>query len=231
MRTRLLEYITGLFFPRVCAACGNTLMRDEDVVCLTCRYTLPKTGYETFHENPSAQLFYGRAKLNAVTSCFFFSKSGKVQHIIHELKYKGNSEAGVFLGQEIGKSIKEAPDFGKIDCLVPVPLHPKRQRKRGYNQSEMIANGICQVTGIPVAGGNLVRVVNTATQTHKNKEERYENVKNIFAVSNPEQLQGRHVLLIDDVLTTGATLTSCINKLSAIPGITISVATAACAGN
>ena len=102
MRTRLLEYITGLFFPRVCAACGNTLMRDEDVVCLTCRYTLPKTGYETFHENPSAQLFYGQARLNAVTSCFFFSKSGKVQHIIHELKYKGNSEAGVFLGQEIG---------------------------------------------------------------------------------------------------------------------------------
>ena len=95
----------------------------------------------------------------------------------------------------------------------------------------MIANGICQITGIPVVDGNLVRVVNTATQTHKNKEERYENVKDIFSVSNPEQLQGKHVLLVDDVLTTGATLTSCINKLSAITGITISVATAACAGN
>lgn len=231
MRIKLFEYITGLFFPRVCAACGNTLMRDEDVVCLTCRHTLPKTGYETFPENPSAQLFYGRAKLNAVTSCFFFSKSGKVQHLIHELKYKGNHEAGVFLGQEIGKSIKEAPLFEKIDYLVPVPLHPKRQRKRGYNQSEMIANGIKETTGIPVANNCLVRVVNTATQTHKTKEERYENVKDIFAVNNAPQLQGKHVLLIDDVLTTGATIASCAAKLSCVPDITISVATAACAGN
>lgn len=231
MRIRIFEYITGLFFPRVCAACGNTLMRDEEVVCLTCRQTLPKTGYETFPENPSAQLFYGRVRLNAVTSCFFFSKSGKVQHLIHELKYKGNHEAGVFLGQEIGKSIKEVPAFANIDYLVPVPLHPKRQRKRGYNQSEMIARGINQVTDIPVSTHNLVRVVNTATQTHKTKEERYENVKDIFAVNKPEELEGKHVLLIDDVLTTGATLTSCASKLLTIPDIKVSVATAACAGN
>jgi len=231
MRIKLLEYITGLFFPRVCSACGKTLMRDENVVCLTCRHTLPKTGYETFAENPSAQLFYGRARLNAVTSCFFFSKSGKVQHLIHELKYKGNYEAGIFLGQEIGKTIKDAPLFANIDCLIPVPLHPKRQRKRGYNQSEMIAKGINQITNIPISTHNLVRVVNTATQTHKTKEERYENVKDIFAVNDAQQLENKHVLLIDDVLTTGATLSSCASKLSAIPNITISVATAACAGN
>lgn len=223
--------MTGLFFPRVCSACGNTLLRDEEVVCLTCRMTLPKTGYETFQDNPSAQLFYGRVRLNAVTSCYFFSKSGKVQHLIHELKYKGNHEAGVFLGQEIGRTIKDAPLFANIDCLVPVPLHPKRQRKRGYNQSEMIARGISQTTNIPISNNNLVRKVNTATQTHKTKEERYENVKDIFDVVNPDQLRGKHVLLIDDVLTTGATLTSCASKLLTIPDIKVSVATAACAGN
>ena len=177
-----------------------------------------------------ARMFYGRVRLKAVTACFFFSKEGKVQHLIHELKYKGNADAGIFLGQELGKNLKDAPLFQSIDYLIPVPLHPKREKERGYNQSLVIARGISEVTGIPIDENYLVRSVNTTTQTHKSKEERWKNVKDIFEVRHPEQLEGKYVLLIDDVLTTGATLEACALKLSAIKGITISCATAACAG-
>ncbi|MBQ6305282.1 MAG: ComF family protein [Bacteroidales bacterium] len=226
-----LHSILNLFYPRVCAACGESLLKDEETVCLKCRYLLPKTGYELNPDNPLAQTFYGRVKFHAVTACFFFAKSGKVQHLIHELKYKGNKEAGVFLGQQLGETIKDAPLFQGIDYLIPVPLHPKREKQRGYNQSLMIAKGINEVTGIPIGDKYLIRAVNTATQTKKSAEERYKNVKDIFEVRFPEELEGKHVLLIDDVLTTGATLESCAHQLENISGIVVSAATAACAGN
>ena len=226
-----LNSILNLFYPRVCAACGEALLKDEETVCLKCRYLLPKTGYELNAENPLAQHFYGRVRFHAVTACFFFAKSGKVQHLIHELKYKGNKEAGIFLGQQLGESIKEAPLFQGIDYLIPVPLHPKREKQRGYNQSLMIAKGISEVTGIAIGDKYLVRGIYTETQTHKTAEERFKNVKDIFEVRFAEELKDKHVLLIDDVLTTGATLESCAHQLENIPGIMISAATAACAGN
>lgn len=226
-----LHSILNLFYPRVCAACGEVLLKDEETVCLKCRFLLPKTGYENHTDNPLAQSFYGRVRFHAVTACYFFAKSGKVQHLIHQLKYKGNKEAGVFLGQQLGETIKDAPLFQGIDYLIPVPLHPKRERKRGYNQSLMIARGISEVTGIAIGDKYLVRAVNTATQTKKSSEERFKNVKDIFEVRFADELKGKHVLLVDDVLTTGATLESCAHQLENIPGITISAATAACAGN
>ena len=142
--------------------------------------------------------------------------------------FGGSKLAGV--GKALGKSIKDAPLFQGIDYLIPVPLHPKREKTRGYNQSMMIANGLSEVTGIPVGERFLVRSVNTATQTHKTKEERWQNVKDIFEVRHTDQLEGKYVLLIDDVLTTGATLEACAMKLSAVKGVVISCATAACAG-
>ena len=226
-----LHSILNLFYPRVCAACGETLLKDEETVCLKCRYLLPKTGYELNPDNPVAQSFYGRVRFHAVTSCFFFAKTGKIQHLIHELKYKGNKEAGIFLGQQLGEVIKNAPLFQGLDYLIPVPLHPKREKQRGYNQSLMIAQGVHEVTGIPIGDKYLIRAVNTATQTKKSAEERYKNVKDIFEVRFPEELEGKHILLIDDVLTTGATLESCAHQLENVPGIMISAATAACAGN
>ena len=226
-----LNSILNLFYPRVCAACGEALLKDEETVCLKCRYLLPKTGYERNPDNPLAQIFYGRVKFHAVTACFFFSKQGKVQHLIHELKYKGNKEAGVFLGQQLGESIKDVPLFQGIDYLIPVPLHPKREKQRGYNQSLMIAQGIHEVTGIAIGDKYLVRAVYTVTQTKKSAEERFKNVKDIFEVKFADELKRKHVLLIDDVLTTGATLESCAHQLENVPGITISAATAACAGN
>lgn len=230
MKLNWFDALIGLFYPSVCAACGCSLYKWEHIVCTRCKTFLPKTGYALNEDNPLARIFYGRVRFKAVTACFFFSKEGKVQHLIHELKYKSNADAGVFLGQELGKSIKEAPLFQGVDYLIPVPLHPKREKERGYNQSLVIARGISEVTGISVGEKYLVRSVNTDTQTHKSKEERWKNVKDIFEVKHPEQLEGKYVLLIDDVLTTGATLEACALKLSAIPGITISCATAACAG-
>lgn len=229
MKINFIDSLIGLFYPSVCAACGNSLFKWENLVCTRCRNLLPRTGYERNGDNPLVRMFYGKVRLKAVTACFFFSKDGKVQRLIHELKYKGNKEAGVFLGQEIGRAIKEAELYQGIDYLIPVPLHPKREKERGYNQSLMIAQGISEVTGIPVGSDFLFRSVHTATQTHKTKDERWENVKDIFALRHPERLEGKYVLLVDDVLTTGATLEACALKLSAIPDITISCATAACA--
>lgn len=230
MKFTWIDALIGLFYPSVCAACGNTLYKWETLVCTRCRSFLPKTGYEQHEDNPLARMFYGKVPLKAVTACFFFSKEGKVQHLVHELKYKGNAEAGIFLGHELGKTLKEAPLFQDIDYLIPVPLHPKKEKQRGYNQSTMIARGISETMGIPVGEGFLIRSVNTATQTHKSKEERWLNVKDIFEVRHPKQLENKYVLLIDDVLTTGATLEACALKLAALSGITISCATAACAG-
>ena len=228
---KLLKSLINLLFPRTCAACGNLLLAGEDTVCTTCRFLLPKTGYEQHSDNPLAQIFYGQMPFNAVMAEFFFSKTGKVQHLIHGLKYHHCRENGIFLGQEIGKSLLQAPYYQGIDFIVPIPLHPKKEKIRGYNQSHVIAEGISEIMNIPIAENCLVRRVFTDTQTKKSREDRWQNVKDIFEVKNPEKLKGKHVLLVDDVLTTGATLLSAGKSLLQVEGIKISVATAACAGN
>ena len=228
---RLFKSLINLLFPRVCAACGTLLLEGEDTVCTTCRFLMPKTHYETNPDNPLAQIFYGQMPFNAVSAEFFFSKSGKVQHLIHGLKYHHCRENGIFLGQEIGKSLVQAPDYQGIDYIIPIPLHPKKEKIRGYNQSHVIAEGICEIMNVPIAEKCLVRSVFTDTQTKKSRDDRYQNVKDIFELKNPEKLQNKHVLLVDDVLTTGATLMSAGKTLSRVEGIKISVVTAACAGN
>lgn len=229
MKLKFLNHIVNLFYPRVCAACGNLLMSKEETVCLSCRYLLPKTLYEKNADNPLAQMFYGQINFHAVTAEFFFSKTGKVQHLLHQLKYEGNKDAGFFLGQQLGESIKETELFRDINYLVPIPLHPKKEHIRGYNQSHVIAQGVENMTEIPIIKDCLYRKVFTSTQTKKSREERWDNVKDIFDIKNGERLKGQHVLLIDDVLTTGATLMAAGKTLSQIPDIKISVATAACA--
>lgn len=230
MQLSLLENIVSLFYPEVCAACGNVLFRQEQTVCTKCQFLLPKTGYEKQSDNPLAQIFFGRVDFHAVTACFFFSKKGKVQHLVHELKYKKNREAGYFLGREMGKILVESPLFNDVNLIIPAPLHPKRQHQRGYNQSEILALGMCQIMHREISVKHLLRAVNTATQTKKSREERYENMKNTFVVKNTNELEGKHVLLVDDVITTGATLEACGKLLLEIPKIKVSIATAACAG-
>lgn len=228
---RLLNDLLSLFYPEVCAACGTLLHRNENTVCLSCRHLLPDTGYELVTDNPVARMFWGRVRFEQVTGMYFFSKKGKVQHLIHELKYKNNRDAGIFLGQELGKRLIESPLYRSIDVIVPVPLHPKRQRKRGYNQSEVIAKGISEMTNWPVNINNLIRASTTATQTKKSRAARWENVKGIFVLKNPEAFAGKHILLIDDVITTGSTIEACAIALSKAGSIRVSVAAAACATN
>ena len=228
---KLFKSLINLLFPRVCAACGNLLLEGEDTVCTTCRFLLPKTGYELHPDNPLAQMFYGQIPFNAVMAEFFFSKTGKVQHLVHGLKYHGCRENGIFLGQEIGKSLLNASDYQRLDYIIPIPLHPKKEKIRGYNQSHVIAEGISEIMNIPIAEKCLVRNVFTSTQTKKSRDERYENVKDIFELKSAEKLQNKHILLVDDVLTTGATLMSAGKTLMQVKGIKISVATVACAGN
>ena len=228
MIPKFINHFINLFYPQVCSACGNLLMYNEDTVCLTCRYLLPKTLYERNRDNPLAQSFWGQIDFHAVTSEFFFSKTGKVQRLLHQLKYKGDKEAGFFLGQQIGESIKDVELFRDIDCLVPIPLHPKKEHLRGYNQSHIIAQGIEEKMKIPIVKDCLFRKVFTSTQTKKSREERWENVKDIFDVKDKRRLENKHILLIDDVLTTGATLMAAGKTLSQIKNIKMSVATAAC---
>ena len=227
---KLLKHLINLIYPQVCPACGNLLTHSEETVCLSCRYFLPKTMYEKNPENPLAQSFWGQIDFHAVTAEYFFSKTGKVQHLLHQLKYKGNKDAGRFLGQQLGMSIKDAALFQGIDYLVPIPLHPKKEHLRTYNQSYVIAQGVEDVTKIPIVKDCLYRKVFTSTQTKKSREERWDNVKDIFDVKDNKTFENKHILLIDDVLTTGATLLAAGKTLSKITNITISAATTACTG-
>ena len=227
---KILNHLINLFYPRVCPACGNLLMKGEETVCLSCLYLLPKTHYENNPENPLAQTFWGQVDFHAVTAEYFFSKTGKVQHLLHQLKYQGNKDAGYFLGQQLGESIRNAEAFQGIDYLVPIPLHPKKEHLRGYNQSFVIAQGVEEKTGIPINKGVLIRKVYTSTQTRKSREERWDNVKEIFDVIDAEVFVSKHVLLIDDVLTTGATLMAAGSTLLKVPDIIVSAAAVACAG-
>lgn len=229
MKTALLQNFVSLLFPVVCAGCGTLLYRDEKTVCMSCRYLLPYTAYEKVPDNPVARIFWGRIRLEGVMACFFFSKQGKVQNLVHELKYKRNREAGHFLGLETGKALLQSDWHHDLDYIVPVPLHPKRERKRGYNQSEILAKGIQEATRLPVISNKLVRATASETQTKKSRTDRWENVKSIFALRDKEQFAGKHVLLVDDVITTGSTLEACALCLQQAEDIRISIAATACA--
>ncbi len=228
---RIFNLFLSLLYPEVCAACGALLQHDEKVVCLSCQYLAPKTGYENVGDNPVARIFWGRVHLHAASATFFFAKKGRIQHLIHELKYKGNQEAGLFLGEEMGKALHQSAFFSDIDVLIPVPLLPKKVKVRGYNQSEIIAKGMMRHLPASLSTHHLVRSVATETQTKKSREARWKNVRDIFVVNRAEEIAGKHLLLIDDVITTGSTIEACAQKLLEIPGVKVSVAAAACAVN
>ena len=223
----LLEDFLSLFYPRLCKGCQTSLVRGESVICLCCQADLPKTGFEKMTDNPVAQLFWGRTEIQLATAFCSFDKGGIMQHFLHQLKYKGAKEVGEKLGLLLGFDLMQNLPYQDIELLVPVPLHPKREHKRGYNQSAEIVKGISEAIGKPFSTENLIRNHYSDTQTNKSRFDRWENVKELFSVRKPELLEGHHILLIDDVVTTGSTLEACANVLLKIPGTKVSIATLA----
>ena len=219
-----IDDFISLLYPRVCAACGNSLFKNEEVICTFCLYHLPKTNYHLMDDSPLDKVFWGRAQLAHTAALYNFQKKSKVQHLIHQLKYKGRMDVGVYMGKILGADLVKTEAFQDITKVVPVPLHPAKQRKRGYNQSEQIAIGLAKAMNIEMDATSFVRTFNTETQTRKSRFARWENVKEIFKVTTPEELANRHILLVDDVITTGATLESAAHILLAIEGVKLSVA-------
>jgi ComF family protein len=222
----IYEFST-LFFPNCCIVCGAKLLPSEESICLKCLYQLPKTNNFREVGNSTETLLAGRFSFERAASFCTFSKEGIFQSIIHHIKYKHKEKLGIAMGRLFGQDLKGSDFICPINLIIPVPLHPKKQKERGYNQSERIAEGISEVTSIPVSRGNLVRTVYNPTQTKLNKTQRWENVENIFEVITPEEFSGKHVLLVDDIVTTGSTLEACAMALSKCRGIKISVATLA----
>jgi ComF family protein len=219
----------GLFFPNACCGCGNHLVKGEHILCLTCLHDMPYTDFHLQHDNVVAKRFWGRVDVYSATSLLHFQKGNKVQQLVHQLKYNERDDVGVYLGEILGKQLKHADVYSDVALVVPVPLHWRKKLKRGYNQSACFAQGIAAEMGIETSSNLLQRATNTQTQTKKTREERWLNVKDVFALSTPEKYQGQHILLVDDVVTTGATLEACAQKLLQIPGVRVSIATIAVA--
>lgn len=225
----LLEDFLHLIYPRTCEACGNSLYRHEEIICSHCLIHLPKTFYHNDPKNPLFHLFWGKIPIEMVSSFYFYNKGNKVQQLIHHLKYKKRHEIGIYLGKRYGAYLKKSAYFKSIEVIIPVPLHQQKLKKRGYNQAEKFAQGLSESIGIPMDTTSFIRKSATETQTRKSKEERWENVKNKFKVVYPEEIKNKHILLVDDVITTGSTLEACAQILLQESGVKISMASIAAA--
>ncbi|WP_297089035.1 phosphoribosyltransferase family protein [uncultured Draconibacterium sp.] len=217
----------GLFFPELCVTCGKRLISQERYVCFECWHDLPVTNFHLEPENKVAQLFWGRTTVLNATAFFSYKKGSKYQQLIHFVKYKGLKELGYEAGKKFAYQLIDSPAFATIDMLMPVPLHQRKEKQRGYNQSDWIARGMAEVLQKPVDTKNLYRKEYTATQTRRNRYERWQNVESVFGLREPERVNEKHVLLIDDVVTTGSTLEACAVHLLKQPGTKVSIATLA----
>lgn len=224
---KIFNDLISLLYPELCQACGNALFKNEKLICLSCLYKLPKTNFHLEKNNTIEKIFWGRFPLQKASSFLYFSKGGRVQNLMHEFKYRSNKEIGFYLGELFAKELSKENWFDEIDLIIPIPLHPKKQQIRGYNQSEEIANGFEKQSSVPVDIGIIKRIVASETQTKKSRFRRWENVKEIFQIDNPNKIEGKHILIIDDIITTGATLEACAQKLLSIDGVKISLASLA----
>jgi ComF family protein len=219
----LWDDFISLLFPRLCYACGNHLLRNENLICTECYVLIPRTNFHTEVNNPVEQLFWGRCLIEKAAAFSFYNKGSRIRNLIHNMKYKGIKEIGYELGKIYGLSLYASGFVEDIDLIIPVPLHPSKMRIRGFNQSEAISTGLADSTRLPIDIKCLERSVISATQTRKSRYERWTNVEGIFRVTDPMLVEGKHILLVDDVITTGSTIESCTNELVKIDGVRVSV--------
>ncbi len=225
----ILSGLFNLVYPHLCPGCGDDNLSDKEIICFQCRMDLPYTEYHLHRDNKTEKVFYGRARISYGTSLLYFSKSMMVQNLLHEIKYRGHKELGIFMGKLMGRSIVESDCFDDLDFLVPLPLSEKKTKQRGYNQSELLCTGIAEIIQKPVSVDNVIRSIHTSTQTKKHRRERWQNVEGIFELVRPSEFENKHILLVDDVVTTGATLESCANEILRVSGVRVSIATLAIA--
>lgn len=221
-----IEDFLALFYPKVCCGCSKSLLKGENGICLECKMMLPTVPIHSLQNNQISKVLWGRVKIRDSFSLVEFNKGHRIQKILHAIKYENNPIAANELGRMMGESIEQLG--GHYDSIVPVPLHPKRQKIRGYNQAEEIANGLAEVLHIHVETRACERVAYNKTQTNKGRLDRWENVEEIFELKQPDLLLEHDVLVVDDVLTTGATLEAFTAQLLSGPCKSVSIATAAC---
>jgi len=218
------ESLLHLLFPHVCAGCGSDILSEQNVLCMRCMNAMPETNFELHAGNPVEKIFWGRLPLINATAQFYFTKESLMQHLMHQFKYKGNKELGLQLGRIIGSQLLLSNRF-LVDALIPLPLFPAKEKRRGYNQATLICQGIAEYMNVPVLHDVVIRPQHTDTQTKKGRIERWKNIEGKFVLIKPEAIINKHVLLVDDVVTTGATLEACGNELLKAPNSQLSIAT------
>lgn len=223
----MLSKLVNLFFPKTCQACDHILTDYETHICVKCRHELPLTNYHYERPEVVKKIFYGRVELETATALFYFHKEGLVQHLLHKLKYKGQEQLGQVFGVWLGAELQESSYFKSIDVVIPVPVHSKKLKQRGYNQVALFAQYIAKSLNAYYDDSVLLKSMNTKTQVFQSREERFQSVANTFYTKNLSRIDGKHVLLVDDVITTGATIEACALVLNSGAKIRLSLATIA----
>ena len=214
-----------LAFPQVCAGCGSDLVGENNKLCLQCYEDLPKTSFHLHDNNPIEKLFWGRLPVTHATAQYYFTKQSLVQRLMHRFKYKGDKELRLFLGRLIGYQLGETNRFKDVEVLVPLPLFASKERMRGYNQAALLCEGIAEIIQKPVLKNAVVRTMHTDSQTKKSRVERWQNMDGRFQLVDETSLKAKHILLVDDVITTGATLEACGQEILKCENVKLSITT------
>lgn len=219
------EALLHLAFPHICEGCGTDIIQQDHQLCLYCLSSMPHTEFHLHPNNQIEKIFWGRVPVVHATAQYYYTKESMMQRLMHSFKYRGNKELGFYLGRLMGQSLLTSKRFEAVDILIPLPLFISKERRRGYNQATILCNGIAEIIVKPVSNKVVRRPEHTETQTKKNRVERWQNMEGRFELTDAAAIEGKHVLLVDDVVTTGATLESCATELLRAPNVRISVAT------